>query len=175
MGSCTCDRSRCWRARNSQVSLCDATSRVTRGSRAGALARAVWSTVVIARTAARSPGGRRRYPWRVSDRGAESEARRPASTGTPGQPGWRLAHFVACELLRVPATVTDDRGAVSVRLGSCSSRRVLSGDILVASGVQRTAVQRPPTLRLIKRVTQGDCVHTRVNWVVQYRLYAVLK
>ena len=86
-----------------------------------------------------------------------------------------LHYFVACELLRVPATVADDRGAVSDRLRSCSSRRVLSGDILVASGVQRTAVQRPPTLRLIRRVTQGDCVHTRVNWVVQYRLYAVLK
>ena len=74
-----------------------------------------------------------------------------------------LHYFVACELLRVPATVADDRGAVSGRLESCSSRQVLFGDILVASGVQRTAVQRPPTLRLIKRVPQPDCVHTRVK------------
>ena len=54
-----------------------------------------------------------------------------------------LHYFVACELLRVPATVADDRGAVSVRLESCSSRQVLSGDILAAAGVQRTAENGP--------------------------------
>ena len=84
---------------------------------------------------------------------AASKARTPASAGTLGSLDRVSRHFVRCELLRVPATVDDDRVAVSARLESSSSRRVLSGDILAASGVQRTAVQRPPTLRLIKRVS----------------------
>ena len=163
VGSCTCDRSRLWPAPNSQVSLSYATCRVARAHVAGALAAAVSSIDVIVPTAGRSPGGRRRCGRRVSDPLAASEARTPASAGTLEQPGWRLAPFHATSHLTRPLSGDDDRAAVSARLRSCSSRRVLSGDILAASGVQRTAVQRPPTLRLIKRVTHGDCVHTRVN------------
>ena len=152
VGSCTCDRSRLWRAPNSQVSLSYATCRVARAHVAGALAAAVSSIDVIVPTAGRSPGGRRRCGRRVSDPLAASEARTPASAGTLEQPGWRLAPFHATSHLTRPLSGDDDRAAVSARLRSCSSRRVLSGDILAASGVQRTAVQRPPTLRLIKRV-----------------------
>ena len=155
VGSCTCDRSRLWRAPNSQVCLCDATSRVTRGCRAGTLAPAVSSTDVIAPTAGGSPGGRRRCGRRVSDPLAASEARTPASAGTLEQPGWRLAPFHATSHLTRPLSVCVDRVAVSARLESSSSRRVLSGDILAASGVQRTAVQRPPTLRLIRRLGES--------------------
>ena len=135
----------------------------TRLSRRRTLAPAVSSTDVIAPTAGRSPGGRRRCGRRVSDPLAASEARTPASAGTLEQPGWRLAPFHATSHLTRPLSGDDDRAAVSARLRSCSSRRVLSGDILAASGVQRTAVQRPPTLRLIKRVAQRDSIHTRVN------------
>ena len=89
-----------------------------------------------------------------------------ASVGWHAWAAWiafRLAPFRASSHLTRPLSGDDDRAAVSVRLRSCSSRRVLSGDILAASGVQRTAVQRPPTLRLIKRVPQPDSLHTRVN------------
>ena len=87
---------------------------------------------------------------------AASEARRSASAGTPG-PAW--VAFRASGHLTRPLSGDDDRGAVNVRLSRCSSRQVLSGDILAAAGVQRTAVQRPPTLRLIMRVPQPDNVH----------------
>ena len=143
--------------------MSNATCRVTRAHIVGALGPAISSTALIAPTAWCPQGGRRRCPWRVLELHVASEARTPASAGTPGSLDRVSRHFVRCELLRVPATVDDDRVAVSARLESSSSRRVLSGDILVASGVQRTAVQRPPTLRLIKRVSHADCVHTRVK------------
>ena len=77
---------------------------------------------------------------------AASEARRPASAGTPGP--------AAASLGRVSRLGPPDEAAQRRRpgCGECPatklfvSSRVLSGDVLAAAGVQRTAVQRPPTL-----------------------------
>ena len=131
-----------------------------------ALASAVSSTDVIARTAGGSLGSRRRCGDRVSDLLLHRRRGGPASAGTLGQPGSRFAPNPTSGHLTRPLSGDDDRGAVNVlnvRLQSCWSRQVLFGDSLAIAGVQRAAVQRPPTLRLIKRVPQPDCIHTRVE------------
>ena len=74
----------------------------------------------------------------------------------------RAVRLRALRGLSRPVTGQRNRVAMYVRLRDCRSRRELSGDVRVASGVQRTAVQRRRARRSCGSVPQPDCIHTRV-------------
>lgn len=115
---------------------------------------------MIAPTSWRPPEGRRRTEPRSAHRRAQSARRCHADDITSASV---LCDFRACRQLSRPVTSQRNRVAMYVRLRDCRSRRELSGDVRVASGVQRTAVQRARARRSCGRVSHSDCVHTRVK------------